>query len=101
VQAAVIASVVVKEQRSPSGPELASAPNKGSYAVVRFAPQATANDITKFLRALRAARWHAERLLTLLKQVADAVATTREDHRSPRSGPAVPRRRWRRAPIFC
>ena len=30
VQAAVIASVVVKEQRSPSGPELASAPNKGS-----------------------------------------------------------------------
>jgi Flp pilus assembly protein CpaB len=53
VQAAVIASVVVKEQRSPSGPELASAPNKGSYAVVRFAPQATANDITNFLRAYK------------------------------------------------
>jgi hypothetical protein len=53
VQAAVIASVVVKEQRSPSGPELASAPNEGSYAVVRFAPQATANDITNFLRAYK------------------------------------------------
>jgi Flp pilus assembly protein CpaB len=53
VQAVVIASVVVKEQRSPSGPELASAPNEGSYAVVRFAPQATANDITNFLRAYK------------------------------------------------
>jgi hypothetical protein len=53
VQAAVIASVVVKEQRSPSGPELASAPNKGSYAVVRFVPQATANDITNFFRAYK------------------------------------------------
>src|SRR5262245_54036097 len=49
VQAAMIAAVVVKEQGSPSGPRLASAPNEGSYAVVRFAPQATANDITKFL----------------------------------------------------
>ena len=49
VQAAVIAAVVVKEQVSPSGPGLASAPNEGSYAVVRFAPQATANDITNFL----------------------------------------------------
>src|SRR5262249_58683362 len=35
VQAAVIASVVVKERGSPSGPELASAPNGRSYAVVR------------------------------------------------------------------
>jgi hypothetical protein len=49
VQAAVIAAVVVKEQGSPSEPELASAPNEGSYAVVRFAAQATANDITNFL----------------------------------------------------
>src|ERR1700760_1200974 len=40
LQAAVIAVVVVKEQGSPSGPELASAPSEGSYAVVRFAPQA-------------------------------------------------------------
>src|SRR5262245_48166771 len=48
VQAAVIAAVVVKEQGSPSGPQLASAPSEGSYAVVRFAPQATADGITKF-----------------------------------------------------
>src|SRR5438128_8977208 len=54
VQAAVIASVVVKEQGSASGPGLASAPNEGSYAVVRFAPQATANDITNFLGAYKA-----------------------------------------------
>ena len=54
VQAAVIAAVVVKEQGGPSGPELASAPSKGSYAVVRFAPQATADDITKFLGAYKA-----------------------------------------------
>ena len=54
VQAAVIASVVVKEQGSPSGPELASAPNEGSYVLVRFAPQATANDITNFLGAYKA-----------------------------------------------
>jgi hypothetical protein len=54
VQAAVIAAVVVKEQSSPSEPELASAPNEGSYAVVRFAPQATANDITNFLGAYKA-----------------------------------------------
>src|SRR5258705_13224541 len=39
VQAAVIASVVVKEQGSPSGPELASAPNEGSYGLLRFAPR--------------------------------------------------------------
>jgi hypothetical protein len=54
VQAAVIALVVVKEQGSPSGPELASAPNEGSYVLVRFAPQATANDITNFLGAYKA-----------------------------------------------
>jgi hypothetical protein len=54
VQAAVIAAVVVREQGSPSGPGLASAPNEGSYAVVRFAPQATANDITNFLGAYKA-----------------------------------------------
>src|SRR6516162_11093557 len=54
MQAAVIAAVVVKEQGSQSGPELASAPSEGSYAVVRFAPQATANDITNFLGAYKA-----------------------------------------------
>src|SRR5215475_963758 len=54
VQAAVIAAVVVKEQGSTSEPGLASAPSEGSYAVVRFAPQATADDITNFLRAYKA-----------------------------------------------
>jgi hypothetical protein len=54
VQAAVIAAVVVKEQGSPSGPGLASAPSEGPYAVVRFVPQATADDITKFLGAYKA-----------------------------------------------
>ena len=54
VQAAVIAAVVVKEQGSPKEPALASAPNEGSYAVVRFAPQASANDITNFLGAYKA-----------------------------------------------
>ena len=54
VQAAVIAAVVVKEQGSRSEPGLASAPSEGSYAVVRFAPQATADDITKFLGAYKA-----------------------------------------------
>ena len=54
VQAAVIVSVVVKEQGSQSEPGLASAPSEGSYAVVRFAPQATANDITKFLGTYKA-----------------------------------------------
>jgi len=44
---------VVKEG-APSGPSLASAPSEGSFAVVRFAPQATANDITKFLGAYKA-----------------------------------------------
>jgi anti-sigma factor RsiW len=54
LQAAVIASVVVKEQGNRSGPGLASAPSAGSYAVVRFAPQATADDVTTFLRAYKA-----------------------------------------------
>src|SRR5262245_34289004 len=54
MQAAVIAAVVVKEQGSSSGPELASAPSEGSYAVVRFASQASANDITNFLGAYKA-----------------------------------------------
>jgi hypothetical protein len=54
VQAAVIAAVVVKEQGAPSEPSLASAPSEGSYAVVRFASQATADDITKFLGTYKA-----------------------------------------------
>jgi len=54
VQAAVITAVLVKEQGSPSEAGLASAPSEGSYAVVRFAPEATADDITKFLGAYKA-----------------------------------------------
>ena len=54
VQAAVITSVLVKEQGASSGPALASAPSEGSFAVVRFAPQATATDITNFLGAYKA-----------------------------------------------
>jgi len=54
LQAVVIAAVVVKEPGAPSGPSLASAPSDGSFAVVRFAPQATANDITNFLGAYKA-----------------------------------------------
>jgi hypothetical protein len=54
LQAAVITSILVKEQAAPSGPSLASAPSEGSFAVVRFAPQATATDITNFLGAYKA-----------------------------------------------
>src|SRR3982075_615866 len=54
VQAAVIATVVVKEQGAPSGPGLASTPSEGSFAVVGFPPHATANDITNFLGAYKA-----------------------------------------------
>src|SRR6266542_1682743 len=52
LQAAVIAAVM--DPGIPSGPGLASAPSEGSYAAVRFAPQATANDITNFLGAYKA-----------------------------------------------
>jgi hypothetical protein len=45
---------VVKEQGASGGPTLASAPSEGSFAVVRFAPQATAIDITNFLGAYKA-----------------------------------------------
>jgi hypothetical protein len=51
---ATAAAAVVKEPGAPSGPGLASAPSEGSFAVVRFAPQATANDITNFLGAYKA-----------------------------------------------
>src|SRR4030088_3183321 len=52
VQAAVITSVVVKEQGTSAAPSLASAASDGSFAVVRFAPPAT--DITNFLGAYKA-----------------------------------------------
>jgi hypothetical protein len=54
VQAAVITSILVKEQGARGGPSLASAPSDGSFAVVRFAPQATASEITNFLGAYKA-----------------------------------------------
>jgi hypothetical protein len=51
VQAAVITTVVVKDQTITGSIDLASAPSEGSFAVVRFAPQATATEITNFLGA--------------------------------------------------
>jgi hypothetical protein len=54
VQAAVITGILVKEQGAPGGPSLASTPSDGSFAVVRFAPQATASEITNFLGAYKA-----------------------------------------------
>jgi anti-sigma factor RsiW len=50
LQAAVIGGIVIKEQSA--GYETASAPSNaadGTYAVIRFQPQASAADITKFL----------------------------------------------------
>lgn len=52
-QAVVLAAVAFKEEGAPTGPKLASA-NRGSFAVVRFAPQATASEITNFLGAYKA-----------------------------------------------
>jgi hypothetical protein len=51
VQAAVITTVVVKDQTITGSIDLASVPSEGSFAVVRFAPQATATEITNFLGA--------------------------------------------------
>jgi anti-sigma factor RsiW len=53
LQAAVIGGIVIKEH-SAGGFEVASAPpsaTDGTYAVIRFQPQASAGDITKFLEA--------------------------------------------------
>jgi hypothetical protein len=60
VQGAIIAGVVWRDDgiaTGSTGPRLASAPSQGSqgsYAVVRFAPQATAAEISTFLGAYRA-----------------------------------------------
>ena len=56
VQAGVIAGVVLKDEHAPAGNglKLASANRAGSFAVVRFAPQATAAEITNFLGAYKA-----------------------------------------------
>ncbi len=54
VQAAVITTVVVKQHGGQANYEVANAPSDGSFAVVRFAPQATATEITNFLGAYKA-----------------------------------------------
>ena len=54
LQAGIIASVVIKE-KSGGGYETASAPSTdpgvGAFTLIRFAPQASGDDITKFLEA--------------------------------------------------
>jgi hypothetical protein len=53
-QAAIIAGVVLREDSAPAaGPKLANAVSQGSFAIVRFVPQATADEITKFLGAYK------------------------------------------------
>jgi hypothetical protein len=51
LQAAVITTVVLKEHGAPGTVDLAEAPAKGSFAVVRFVPQATFSEINNFLGA--------------------------------------------------
>jgi hypothetical protein len=53
LQAAVITSVVVKDG-GPSNFVVANAPTDGSFAFVRFAPQATFTEISNFLGAYNA-----------------------------------------------
>ena len=54
VQAGFIAGVMLNESK-PSGYQTASAPatapDTGTFALIRFAPQASADDVTKFLEA--------------------------------------------------
>ena len=54
LQAGLIASVLIKE-KSPGGYQTASAPSTdpgvGAFTLIRFAPQATQDDVTKFLEA--------------------------------------------------
>jgi len=54
LQAGLIATIVLKSQ-SPGGYETASAPSTdpgvGAFTIIRFAPQASSDDITKFLDA--------------------------------------------------
>ena len=53
LQAGIIASVVIKESSRPAGFVTASAPSTdpgiGAFTLIRFAPQATQDDVTKFL----------------------------------------------------
>jgi anti-sigma factor RsiW len=54
LQAGLIAGIVIKE-KSAGGYETASAPSSdpgvGAFTIIRFAPQASSDDITKFLEA--------------------------------------------------
>ena len=54
LQAAVITSVVVKDQGGSGNFVVANATADGSFAVVRFAPQATFSEISNFLGAYKA-----------------------------------------------
>jgi len=59
LQAAVITSIVMKTSHTPGSYETASADRpgqaaQGSEVLIRFAPQASASDITKFLQANKA-----------------------------------------------
>jgi hypothetical protein len=54
LQAAVITSVVIKDQGGSGNFVVANAPTDGSFAVVRFAPQATFSEISNFLGAYKA-----------------------------------------------
>jgi hypothetical protein len=54
LQAGVITGVLLQDRAVPAGPGLAShhpAGEQGSFAFIRFAPQASAGDIAKFLEA--------------------------------------------------
>ena len=55
LQAALIAGIVIKDHGASSGYETASAPSTdpgvGAFTIVRFAPQASSDDITRFLEA--------------------------------------------------
>jgi anti-sigma factor RsiW len=54
LQAGLIASIMIKE-KSADGYEIASAPSTnpgvGAFTIIRFAPQASSDDITRFLEA--------------------------------------------------
>jgi hypothetical protein len=55
LQAGLIAGIVIKDHGTGGGYETASAPSTnpgvGAFTVIRFAPQASSDDITKFLEA--------------------------------------------------
>ncbi len=56
LQAGLIAGVMLKQAPTVGGYQTASAPSSvtGSFAIVRFAPQASAEDVTKFLETNKA-----------------------------------------------